>query len=275
MMAKIVASDSLWEAADDLVETLGGRGYMENNIAPQIMRDCRMLRIGEGANELMTLSVGRRVYHSEKLHEFLRVGLGEPELSDLLKDASQRIQHRCLSPGAPFSDRSAALSWAFNLVGRVAIKGVLMAAARATARRMPSALPDRAVGWASLQFETALAEALRGSTAESFLLGAGEIAVAIAGYSEAIGDIEQAPPGIEEAVDPLLRRDPIGGGFPKLTHLPGNVDAEGLVRKPAPAIEGEALTPEQKRRLAAQLLRRRIPAAAGSALPVAAEVPSE
>ena len=71
MMAKILGSDSLWEAADDLVEMLGGRGYMENNIAPQIMRDCRMLRIGEGANELMTLSVGRRVYHSEKLHQFL------------------------------------------------------------------------------------------------------------------------------------------------------------------------------------------------------------
>ena len=135
MMAKIVASDSLWEAADDLVEMLGGRGYMENNIAPQIMRDCRMLRIGEGANELMTLSVGRRVYHSEALHEFLRVRLGCPELSDLLKDASRQIQDRCLSRGAPFPDRSSALSWAFNLVGRVAIKGVLMAAARATARR--------------------------------------------------------------------------------------------------------------------------------------------
>src|SRR5262249_17407782 len=113
MMAKIVASDSLWEVSDDLVETLGGRGYMENNIAPQIMRDCRMLRIGEGANELMTLSVGRRVNHSETLHEYLRIRLGCPELSDQLRDASERIQQRCLAKGAPFPDRSAALSWAF------------------------------------------------------------------------------------------------------------------------------------------------------------------
>ncbi len=110
----------------------------------------------------------------------------------------------------------------------------------------------------SIQFETALAEALRGPTTESFLLGAAEITGAIAGYAEAIGDIEQAPPGIEEAVDPLLRRDPIGGGFPKLTHLPGNVDAEapGRPGRPRPP-EGEALTAEQKRQLAAQLLRRR------------------
>jgi alkylation response protein AidB-like acyl-CoA dehydrogenase len=267
MMAKILASDSLWEAADDLVETLGGRGYMENNIAPQIMRDCRMLRIGEGANELMTLSVGRRVFHSETLHAFLRDRLGCPELTDRLKDASQRIQHRCLSPGAPFADRSAALSWAFNLVGRVSIKGVVMAAARATARRTPSPLLQSAAAWAELQFETALAEALRGTTTESFLMGAGELTRVIAGYSGAIGDIEQAPPGIEEALDPLLRRDPIGGGFPKLTHLPGNVDAGALPRDPAPALEGEAATPEQKRRLAAQLLRRKNAAVAGSPAP--------
>ncbi len=141
MMAKILGSDSLWEAADDLVEMLGGRGYMENNIAPQIMRDCRMLRIGEGANELMTLSVGRRVYHSEKLHQFLRLQLGCPEMSDRLMDASQQIQHRCLSPAAPFGDRSTALSWAFNLIGQVAIKGVVLAAARATALRTPLAAP--------------------------------------------------------------------------------------------------------------------------------------
>jgi len=32
MIAKIVATDSLWQAADNLVETLGGRGYMENNM---------------------------------------------------------------------------------------------------------------------------------------------------------------------------------------------------------------------------------------------------
>jgi hypothetical protein len=117
-----------------------------------------------------------------------------------------------------------------------------MAAARATARRAPSALLDRAVAWAELQFETALDEALRGPAAESFLLGAGAIAGAIAGYSESIGDVEQAPPGVEEAVDPLLRRDPTGGGFPDLTHLPGNVDAEGLVREPAASDVGDALT---------------------------------
>ena len=263
MMAKILASDSLWEVSDDLVETLGGRGYMENNIAPMIMRDCRMLRIGEGANELMTLSVGRRVNHSEKLHEYLRTRLGCPELADRLRDASERIQRRCLSGGAPFADRSAALSWAFNLIGRVSIRGVVMAAAQAAARRAPSEVLDRAIGVASLQFEAALEEALNGHAAESFMMGAKAIADVVTGYAGAIGDVEQAPPGIEEVIDPLLRRDPVGGGYPRLTHLPGNVDPAALVREPAPA---ESLTAEQKRRLAAQLLRRRAAATSSGAV---------
>ena len=150
-------------------------------------------------------------------------------MSDRLMDASQQIQTRCLSPAAPFGDRSAALSWAFTLVGQVAIKGVLLAAAQATARRSPSPLLNRAVEWASLQFDSALDQALRGNPAESFLLGAGETTEAIAGYIEAIGDLEQAPPGVEEAIDPLLRRNPVGGGFPRLSHLPGNVNPEQLV----------------------------------------------
>ena len=257
MMAKIVASDSLWAAADDLVETLGGRGYMENNIAPQIMRDCRMLRIGEGANELMTLSVGRRIFHSEKLHEFLRDRLGCPELSDRLRDASQRIQHRCLSPAAPFKDRSAALSWAYNLLGRVAIKGVVMAAARATARCNPSALLQTRGRLGDIQFETALAEALRGPTTESFLLGAAEITGAIAGYAEAIGDIEQAPPGIEEAVDPLLPARPGRRGIPQADPPAGERQRGRPGHRAGPGRPGESLTAEQKRQLAAQLLRRR------------------
>jgi alkylation response protein AidB-like acyl-CoA dehydrogenase len=46
---------------------------MKNNPAPQILRDCRILRIGEGANDLMTLSVGRRVAHSAPLRALLRI----------------------------------------------------------------------------------------------------------------------------------------------------------------------------------------------------------
>ena len=176
-MAKIVASDSLWEAADDLVEMLGGRGYMENNIAPQIMRDCRMLRIGEGANELMTLSVGRRVYHSEALHQFLRTGLGCPEMSDRLKEASQQIQSRCLSASSPFR-RSIGGAVVGVYPGRPGRDQRVVARGGTGDRPSPpleSSRSRRRVGEAS-EFESALDQAPRGNPAESFLLGAETIA---------------------------------------------------------------------------------------------------
>ena len=174
-----------------------------------------MLRIGEGANELMTLSVGRRVYHSEPFHAFLEDRLGCPGLADRLKETSRRVQERCLARGAPFADRSAALSGAFNQVGRVAIRGTVMAAARASpARWPPSELLDHAADLAAFRFEAELEEALHGHRSESLLMGPAAITAAVAGYVGAIGDLEPAPPGVEEAIDPLLRRDPTAGGFP-------------------------------------------------------------
>jgi hypothetical protein len=177
-------------------------------------------------------------------------------------DASQKIQHRCLSPAAPFGDRSTALSWAFTLIGQVAIKGVLLAAARATALCTPSTLLDRSVLWASKQFESALRQAFQGHPAELFLLSEVETTHAIDGYVDAIGDLEQGPPGVEEAIDPLLRRNPVGGGFPDLSRLPGNVIPEELVERPspvsAPNSDFDALTALEKRRLAAELLRRKV-----------------
>jgi alkylation response protein AidB-like acyl-CoA dehydrogenase len=222
MVAKIVASDFLWKAADDLVEMLGGRGYMENNPAPQILRDCRMLRIGEGANELMTLSIGRRVLYSERFHQFLQVDLGVPEVSARVKEAAERIQHRCLSPDAPFVDRSSAVAWAHNLTGQVAIRGVLLAAAQSQAERAPHESMRRAVEWATLQFDSTMSQALKGFPIESFLLGASESTSVITGYFDAIGDIEQMPPGIDDAIDPLLLRDPDRAHFPSFAHLPGH-----------------------------------------------------
>lgn len=266
MIAKIVASDALWETSDDLVEVLGGRGYMENNPAAQILRDCRMLRIGEGANELMTLSVGRRVDHSAALHQLLSDRLGAPEISEGLREAALRARDRCLSGTAikAMGDRSSALSWAYTLAGRVAIRGLVLASARAaaaTARRSSSEPMDLVVAMAERQYATAFKEAVEGPAAERLIMPARAILEVVAGYSAAIGDIEQAPPGIEEAIDPLLRRDPTGGGFPSMGHLPGNVDPAELPPDPiatAGAVgEIASLTTEQRKRLADRLLRRR------------------
>jgi alkylation response protein AidB-like acyl-CoA dehydrogenase len=260
MIAKIAGSDSLWQAADDLVETLGGRGYMENNIAPQIMRDCRMLRIGEGANELMTLSVGRRVLHSEKLRKLLREELGTPHLDDILRDTADRVMHRCLAPDAPFVDRGPAVAWAHSLTGQVAVRAVLLAALEATEREAPSRAVGSARGWAAHQLETVRDRAVNGSFSERVLIDPRIAADLVTGYGVDIGDLEPAPPGVEEAIDPLLQREPTQGGFAPFKQLPGSASGEVHMPNPAPAVEPKTLSSSEKRRLAEALLKKRLAA---------------
>jgi alkylation response protein AidB-like acyl-CoA dehydrogenase len=258
MIAKIVASDSLWQAADNLVETLGGRGYMENNIAPQIMRDCRMLRIGEGANELMTLSVGRRVLHSEKLRQFIRDELANPHLYDLLRGAAEQIMSRCLAPSAPFSDRGSAVSWAHSLIGQVAIRTVLLATLEAAERQTPSSELLRAREWAAFEFETVHQRAANGCLSEVLLISPRVAADLVTSYADAIGDLEQAPAGTEDAIDPLLQRNPNRYGFARFAHLPGSATnaVQALRATPLPKISEPSAA--EKRQITATLLKERL-----------------
>jgi alkylation response protein AidB-like acyl-CoA dehydrogenase len=261
MVAKIVASDALWEAADACVEMLGGRGYMENNPAARILRDCRMLRIGEGANELMTLSVGRRVGHSESLRRLMRETLGCAGLDERLREAGEQIMARCLAPEAAFADRGSAVAFAHTLTGQVAIRAVLLAVLEAAARADGAPVVHRARDLAAAAFETTLARALAGSAEEGLQIDPATAAALVGAYAGDIGDIEEAPPGVELGPDPMLRREPGRGGFAPFAHLPGNADPAAKPAAPAPKPSIESLSPEDRRRLAAALVRRQRAAA--------------
>lgn len=252
MIAKIVASDALWHTADDLVQTLGGRGFMENNPAAQILRDCRMLRIGEGANELMTLSVGRRVQHSAALRTLIRETLGAPRLDDLMRETATQAVDRCLALEGCFASRGDAMAWAHTLAGQVAIAALLLATIEAAARTAPSTALDAAREWAEARLEAARRQALDGTPQERRLADVGRVSAMVAAYAGDIGDLEQAPPGVEEGLDPLLRRTIGAGGYPGFAHLPGN--AAGVPTPPPAA----ATSPDAKRALAAALLKKRL-----------------
>jgi alkylation response protein AidB-like acyl-CoA dehydrogenase len=262
MIAKIVASDSLWQVADDLVETLGGRGYMENNIAPQILRDCRMLRIGEGANELMTLSVGRRVLHSEKLSQLLRDEFATPYLDDLLRESAKQIMHRCLASSAPFTDHGSAVAWAHSLIGQLAVRVVLLASLEAAEREAPSHSLRRAREWAEIHLESVRERAVNGSPSERLLIDPQVATDLITEYGTAIGDLEQAPPRIEDGIDPLLQRCPNRSGFASFSHLPGTATGEFASLKSAPPLG--MLSLEEKREMAATLLKKRLVASSNA-----------
>jgi alkylation response protein AidB-like acyl-CoA dehydrogenase len=52
-VAKIFCSEAAWQIADDTVQLHGGSGYIEETGVARLLRDCRITRIFEGANELL------------------------------------------------------------------------------------------------------------------------------------------------------------------------------------------------------------------------------
>ncbi len=259
MVAKILASDYLWQTADDCVQLLGGRGFMENNPGPMILRDCRMLRIGEGANELMTLSIGRRVKHSHAFRAFIAEELDCPDLELELQEAAAAAMERVLAPGAGFPDRSSAVAWGQTLAGRVAVATVQQAALEAATADTPQEADAlaRVRAWAEARRRAAVRAAVEGDVRETARRDAAQMRATVAGYAAEIGDLEQAPPGVERDVDPMLRRDADRAGPPGFAHLPGNARPDQAPSE-APAAAADAAAAEEKRRRVAALLKRRL-----------------
>jgi acyl-CoA dehydrogenase family protein 9 len=55
--AKVFASEMVWRAADDMVQLAGGRGYVKPYPYERMLRDSRINRIFEGANEILRLFI--------------------------------------------------------------------------------------------------------------------------------------------------------------------------------------------------------------------------
>ncbi|MES1260769.1 MAG: acyl-CoA dehydrogenase family protein, partial [Acidobacteriota bacterium] len=179
MAVKVSATDTANFAADLLVQLLGGRGYMETNLAPQMFRDVRMLSIGEGANESLLAALGRDVRLGAAMDTFLRQYAPESGLADRLAAVSVHAWHDALR-------------------GRLAVAALNAAAARATGDEAASL-------FAGEVFERLCAEAERG--APSALLSSEVIRMRCEELKTRIGDTEPLAPGVDLELDPLLRRE--------------------------------------------------------------------
>lgn len=56
-MLKVLASDGAWQIADTSLQLMGGAGYMEDNGIARRLRDLRVTRIFEGANDVLRISL--------------------------------------------------------------------------------------------------------------------------------------------------------------------------------------------------------------------------
>lgn len=206
---KTSGPEFLWKAVDSLVQLLGGRGYIESNIAPQLLRDARVFRIFEGPTETLNMFLGSRVLHQNtELHQFLCHALNAANISDCLKEAAEQINARWSEPTIAFSDRPTALRWASLLIGEIATYAMLWAVLQQTMNRTPSKQTDQAIAWVRQQFDQTLTRALVAGPSQSILLSANAATDLISSYAETIGNLEQTLPGEDPELDEFLRREP-------------------------------------------------------------------
>jgi acyl-CoA synthetase (AMP-forming)/AMP-acid ligase II/alkylation response protein AidB-like acyl-CoA dehydrogenase/acyl carrier protein len=207
---KTAAPEFYWQAADSLVQVLGGRGYIETNIAPQILRDARILRIFEGPTETLNLFLGSRVIHEgDSLQTFISQSLKAPEVAQRLEKAAQEIYERYTHPNAPLDNRVSSTRWAAILTGEVATSAILWAALHAAWMHSQSERLQQAIHWIKFHFEQKLTQALL--TSQPAILSSQTTADIISNYVEAIGDIEQTLAGEDCELDELLRKSDVAG----------------------------------------------------------------
>jgi acyl carrier protein len=205
---KIAGSEWVWRAADDLVQFLGGRGYIETNVGAQLLRDARVTRILEGPTEALGMYLGSRVVNDgDAIRRFLE-GLGAAPVAARLAAAAGDIHARCLDRPR-FGDGPDARRLAYALIGQVATDAVLLAATPRTAA-------PHGRTWAEQRFAASIAAALERSSGNGFRLDGTEAGSLVDAYAASIGDIEQSRAGEDHDLDALLRR---GDGTRPLPHV--------------------------------------------------------
>jgi acyl-CoA synthetase (AMP-forming)/AMP-acid ligase II/alkylation response protein AidB-like acyl-CoA dehydrogenase/acyl carrier protein len=199
-LAKVAGPESLALAVDHLIQMLGGRGYIETNIAPQLYRDARLLRIFEGPTETMLMFLGSRLANESKaVDEFLRTQLRAPTAASQLAEAAKSLKVRYLSTGDGVHS-SAGFQHVCERLGDFGIWTLWLAIAESGQG------PNTAISW--LRREQARSSARLNATAEESPdpLSAEELLAVADAYQADIGDVEQQCAGPEYALDTTLRR---------------------------------------------------------------------
>lgn len=229
---KVAGPESMGLAADWLMQMLGGRGYIETNLAPQIYRDSRLLRIFEGPTETMQTFLGTRLaYHDGPLQAFLAQ---QPEASPIaarLKDAAASLR-RFITQDSPESPSFAQQRIAAQL-GEVGTWGLWFTMVTLQRQARGDGSLDQANVWLEEQFADAVSRAMcpgregRWRTSDNILLAA-------SAYTNSIGDLDHSKAAEEQELDPLLRRRS-QGSVDELHHSPRPSAPREEARRDAPA----------------------------------------
>jgi len=204
-LVKYAGPESLGLAVDHLLQMLGGRGYIETNLVPQLYRDARLVRIFEGPTETMIMFLGSRIAsQSRPLQEFLRERLNAPAIADLVFAAADLAKQHHLVKGTE-AEQALGVQRVSRVLGEFGLWALWLAIVENHAAGDDPELP-RARVWLRRLMNEAHQRLSQPIPALELPLSTSEILAAAARHRAAIGDVEQRAAGVEFDLDPLLRR---------------------------------------------------------------------
>jgi len=213
---KTSGPEFFWSAADQLVQLLGGRGYIETNIAPQMLRDARLIRIFEGPTETLNMFLGSCAINKvEELQQFLSESLGMPQVAQRLKIAIEKINQHITNCQSSSYNQDKLVSWVYFRTGELTTFAILLATVEKAFEDNDSEDLRHALNWVESNFEQKLKSIISGTILQSVIENtdtiiaqipdADTIIARISSYAKTIGDLEQTLPGEDHELDNLLR----------------------------------------------------------------------
>jgi acyl-CoA synthetase (AMP-forming)/AMP-acid ligase II/alkylation response protein AidB-like acyl-CoA dehydrogenase/acyl carrier protein len=240
MACKAAATEAMGDAADLLVQALGGRGYIESNGAPQILRDARVLRILEGPTETLYAHLGASLSKpASTICAFLKETLQRPVLATELESTVARVSEMSDGAARLFGSRTMARQWIDWRLGDLAAGALLLGAVE----RMQQHDNDNGLGvsnavvWARRRFNVLAQTLLTELAAQRPYSSPADLADLVAGYDNAIGDIEQGLAGEDREPNALLLREQFASHVATHGTPPVQAATPAAVRAPAQGVD--------------------------------------
>lgn len=194
---KISGPEYFWQTVDHLVQLLGGRGYVENNIAPQLLRDARILRIFEGPSETLSMFVGARVHkQADVFVNFIKEYSDNANVCDVLRHDLELLATK-VNDSHAFEKQLDGERWLHERSGRLAVL--------ATLKSVLSSDNNLTLEWLDRQYHQILQSA-QAYLSQSAKMSGNDVLVNILAYENDIGDIEQTLAGEDHELDHYLKR---------------------------------------------------------------------
>lgn len=198
VVCKILAPEFFWTSVDHTIQILGGRGYVETNLLPQMMRDVRVLRIFEGPTETLQMYLGSKTINViNSIYDLIVNVLGESEVFEKLENSIEKVIDLKLTNKSSTDEKQIKQVLVSDLVCLSVIEAILL-------KEEQSLVIERALSFVNGLFNLKLKSLETENVFDSFD-SRQDISDLINTINKEIGKIEQNYPKEESDIDPLLK----------------------------------------------------------------------